>query len=439
MTQTAPGPAPLRMLWQFYMQDPLTMFREAAQQYGEIVRFEAAGYTLYQFIHPDHIQQIAQREEQYEMSENFGQASPFVGRGLATNSGESWKRQRRLIQPAFNHQHLTPFVEIITGATTRLLDRWSQFQTRDVAPDLVRLNHQMLALAALSLDFEQHPALLADLAIVREFLTSRFQAMVAIPDQWPTPRNRRFWAAVRRLDEQVYREIQAREGGNIQRVDFLELFRQAEDQKTGERMNATQLHDEINTLLFNGYEDVGGCLTWALYLLAQNPAAEATLRAEVEAVLGSRVPTLEDLPRLIYTRMVINETLRLYPPTWSIMRDVLADDEIAGYPIPKGASILINIFLAHRHPAFWEEAERFDPERFPPGRTDLRHRFAYLPFGMGTRQCVGRNLALMQLHLILPMLIQRYRYTLMPGHPVVLDPHSSLRPRHGMVLQLERA
>ena len=224
----------------------------------------------------------------------------------------------------------------------------------------------------------------------------------------------------------------------MRKGDLLDGFLLATDSKTGEQMTDTQLHDEINTILFYGYDDPSSSLAWVFYLLAQNPAAMEQLQAEAKQVLGSRQPIFADSGALKYTRMVIDEALRLYPPGWSILRDVQQDDEIGGYRIPKGTSVMVNIYLTHRLADHWESPEAFKPERFTPGRTDLRHRFAYMPFGVGARQCIGKPLAYLEMQLALAMLARQFRLTLAPQNRFGMETLSSLRPKCGMLMQVDK-
>lgn len=198
------------------------------------------------------------------------------------------------------------------------------------------------------------------------------------------------------------------------------------------------MHDEVLTLLLAGYETTSNALSWTWYLLSQHPTAEECLHEELDMVLVGHLPSVDDLPRLAYTRMVIEESMRLYPPAWSFTRHVLADDEIGGYRIPKGSTIILSPYVTHRHPAFWENPEMFDPERFSAEHVAKRPRYAYFPFGGGPRLCIGSNFALMEAQLILATVLQRYRLRLVPDTIVEPNPLITLRPRHGLPMTLLR-
>src|SRR5262249_55076312 len=220
--------------------------------------------------------------------------------------------------------------------------------------------------------------------------------------------------------------------------DLLSMLLGARDEETGEAMSDEQLRDEVITLLIAGHETTAVTLSWAWYLLSENPEAAGKLRAELAEVLGGRAPTAEDLPNLPYTRMVVEESMRLYPPAWALAREAVKDDEIGGWRIPAGSKITLCQYVTHRDPKYWEEPEKFDPERVPPERSARRPRFAYFPFGGGGRICIGNNFAMMEAQLVLAAAAQRYRVKVVPGHKVEPDPTFTLRPRNGIRVTLER-
>jgi cytochrome P450 len=203
-------------------------------------------------------------------------------------------------------------------------------------------------------------------------------------------------------------------------------------------MNDQQVRDEVMTLLIAGHETVATALTWTWYLLSQHPEVERRLHSELDEVLGGHLPTVEHLARLSYTRMVIEEVLRLYPPAWVFGRKALADDEIGGYIIPANSMIVLSPYMTHRHPAFWENPEMFDPERFAPEREASRPHYAYFPFGGGPRICIGTNFALMETQLVLATIAQRYQLHLVPGHPIEPEALLSLRLRYGLPMTPHR-
>jgi cytochrome P450 len=286
-----------------------------------------------------------------------------------------------------------------------------------------------------------------------EYVSYRFQMPFYPPPSIPTPRNRRYQAALHTLDRAIYDIIDARkkqrnvslaqearersdgsEGG-----DLLSLLMQVrDDERAGEGMSDKQLRDEVITLFVAGHETTAIALAWTWYLLSQHPSVEQRLYAELAEVLDGRPPATADLPNLPYTLMVIEEAMRLYPPAWVTNREAVADDEICGYHIPAKALVVISPYVMHHHPAYWEDPERFDPERFSPERSKDRPHYAYFPFGGGPRQCIGKFFALMEAQLILATIAQRYQLRLLPGHHVEAQAVTTLRPRNGLPMIFER-
>jgi len=252
----------------------------------------------------------------------------------------------------------------------------------------------------------------------------------------PTPRKIRYLRAKKVLDTVVYKIIDQRRKTEKDAGDLLSMLLLARDEETGGGMSDEQLRDEVLTLFIAGHETTAVTLSWAWYLLAGNPAANQKLRAELDEVLCGRTPTIEDLPNLRYTKMVLEETMRLYPPGWALPRQAIEDDIIGGYHIPAGSLVDVSQYVTHRRPDLWDEPDRFDPERFTPERFANRHRFAYFPFGSGSRTCIGNNFAMMEAQLVLAILAQRFQFQLVPEHPVVPDPTFVLKPRFGVMMRI---
>jgi cytochrome P450 len=264
----------------------------------------------------------------------------------------------------------------------------------------------------------------------------RITNFVNFPMNIPTPRNRRLRNAIQVLDKIVYGFIEQRRRGEGDRNDLLSRLMSARDPETGEAMDDRQLRDEVMTMFLAGHETTANALTWSWYLLSQHPASRERLEAELLGSLDGKSPGVEDLPKLPFTAMVLKESMRLYPPAWLIARSAAKDDVIGGARIEAGTFVFVCPYMTHRHPAFWEDPERFDPERFAPGKDAERPRFAYFPFGGGPRQCIGKDFALIEAELAIAAVAQRYRLELLPGHPVVAQPMITLRPKHGMQMRV---
>jgi cytochrome P450 len=440
--QLAPGPTGLGLIQSIlgFYREPLPMFDNLIHHYGDVARLALRNYRLYVIVQPDHIKHVLQdRSSNYQIAGIFDETRPVVGAGLTTSNGDSWRRQRRLVQPAFHRQHIGSFASLIATATHGLVEKWNLYARDrvrfDIWPDLLQLNHQILGQILFGIDLRAaHGAVLEALEVVRSISVKRSTTLLKTPATWPTPDNRRFQEAAKLLNTFAYNLIDAHRRGSTA-SDVLAMLLAARDEN-GLPMTDQELHDEIMTLFFAAYEDPANALTWAWYLLAHNPAAEQRLRTELTSALHGRPPALADLACLPYTTMVIEETLRLYPPTWGILRDAVDDDEIGGYAIPAGSTIYVDTFHTHRLPAWWPNPEHFDPFRFAAGPTAARPRFAYLPFGGGPRQCIGNALAMMQLQITLAMLIQGFRFQVDPDRPIKIDARNSLRPKSGLWVTL---
>jgi cytochrome P450 len=414
------------------------------RRYGEISRYRLLSQSVYLLSHPDYIKHVLQDNHRNYGKQTFAYRALrlILGNGLLTSEGDFWLRQRRLAQPAFHRQRIEGFGSIMTRATLTMLERWETYakqqQTFDVSQEMGRLTLRVAGETLFNIDLSDEADEVGQaLSIGLEQIDDRLHRLVALPLFLPTPQNRRFLTALRTLDTVVSEMIAERRRAQEDRGDLLSMFMLVQDEETGERMNDRQLLDEVKTILLAGHETTANALTWTWYLLAQHPEIEAQLAAELTQVLGGRVPTMADLPRLAYTQRVIQESIRLFPPAWIFLRHAIHNDEIGGYTIPSGQVVGISPYVMHRHPGFWEDPERFDPQRFTPERVATRHRFAYIPFAAGPRQCIGNLFAMTEAQLVLATVAQRYRPRLVPGHAVEMQTAITLRPRHGMHVRLE--
>jgi cytochrome P450 len=389
-------------------------------------------------------------------AENYGRNTRSVaalretlGDGLLTTTGAEWRRNRRLSQPAFHKQRLAAFAELMAtssqGLVARLRRAGGGGVTFDVVPEMSRVALQIVGRCLFGRDLaDDADAVGQALNVTLHHTIERAQTLIALPAGLPTPGNLRFRAALRSLDRLVLSLIEERrrEGGD--RGDLLSMLLLARDEETGQGLSDRQLRDEIITLLLAGHETTAMTMSWTFYLLSLHPLARRALAAEVVATLGGRAPGFDDLPRLRFTRMVLEESMRLYPPAWIITRSATAADEIDGYAIPAGAIVLVSPFVTHRDPTLWENPEGFDPERFAPERfaperlASVEHgeaerpRYAYFPFGGGAHLCIGAAFAMMEATIILATVVQRLTLDLEPGRPVAIDPLVTLRPTPGI-------
>jgi cytochrome P450 len=424
---------------------PLQFLLDVARDYGDVTRIRYIIWPIYLINHPDDIKYVLQENNRNYNKDvlDYRLLRWIAGNGLLVNDGESWLHQRRLMQPAFHRKRIEALGTLMTSATLAMLDRWDALAARgealDVAQEMMGLTLGIVGKALFGTDLSAEVEQIGRaFTIVNEFLMRVFYQPLILTPGLPVPGKRAFRVAQRTLERIVMQIIQQRRQHPEDKGDLLSMLLAVRDEETGEGMDDRQLGAEVLTLLLAGHETTALTLAWTWYLLAEHPEAERKLHEELARVLGGRAPTVDDLPKLAYTRMVIEETLRLYPTGWSFSRNTLADDEIGGYSIPRRSMVLISPYTVHRHPAFWERPEAFEPERFMPERAAGRPRFAYFPFGGGPRQCIGNVFAMTEAQLILATIAQRYRLRVVPGHPVEPEPLITLRLKHGLKVTLER-
>jgi cytochrome P450 len=369
---------------------------------------------------------------------------PGLGRGLLTSEGETWRRHRRIMAPAFDPRSVSGYAPIMTSVTEDLLEKWDALaepRELDVAAAMMQLTLHIISQAMFSSDSNE-------IVNVIESGVNKYQTIVrpSLLDLLHFP----LWLArllapqptdgiFDEFDRKVDRLLTERgREPNAEPKDLLARLIAARDSETGGGMTPKEVRDQVVTIFMAGHETTSLALSWTWYLLSQHPAVEAKLHAELAAVLGGRTPANDDVPNLRYTRMVVEESMRLFPPAHTFGRQPIADDEILGHRIPAGAEVLILPWLVHRKPSLWEDPERFDPERFAPERAAARPRFAYIPFGAGARICIGAAFAMTEAVLILATIAQRYRLHLVPGHLVEPQGLITLRPRYGLRMTLQR-
>jgi len=436
-----PGPRGLETLQTLlnYYRDPLQTFQNLRNTYGDIFQIKFWKYHIIHLTHPDDIRAVL-NSPNFEISTIFSPAEPLIGKGLATNTGEDWNHQRQMVRPAFHHESVAHYLETIEGTTRTMLARWEACaqsqQPFDLSKDLVALNHAQLYQLLFREPLTPEDAkLLEALKFARQYTFQRAINLISPPAFWATPTTRRFNQVVDLLNGFTYALIRKSRATPLAQKDVLAHLIQTRDTTTGQRMTDQQIHDELMTMFFSAYEDVANVLVWAFYLLAQNPQVARALHEEVSPFAQTSL-TLETLQKLPTVSNVIAETLRLYPPTWSSLRVARAKTQLRGYTIPKGATTLLNVYLLHRHPDYWAEPNKFDPERFSAERTSGADNPAYLPFGNGPRDCIADSLALAQLKINLTLIMQKFRVSPKAGGRVGIETDATLRMRGGLLVRV---
>ncbi|MBA0125331.1 cytochrome P450 [Haloechinothrix sp. YIM 98757] len=424
--------------------DRLGLLSSAAQRYGDASRLRIGPKTLYLFNHPEHAKYIlADNAANYAKGIGYIQARRALGDGLLTSEGELWRKQRRTIQPVFQHKRIAGQVGAIAEEAAKLVARLRSAEGGDpvdVVAETTSYTLGVLGRTLLDADLGAFDSLAGSFEAVQDQAMFEMESMGAVPHWLPLPRQLRFRRARADLQGIVDHLVREREANLREDADdllsrLILSTRQEGDRAVGRR----RLRDELVTLLLAGHETTAATLGWSLYLLDEHPDVREGIRSEVAGVLGDRLPVLEDVPRMTYTSMVLQEVMRLYPPVWILARRSRADDEVGGYAVPAGSDVLVCPYTLHRHPDFWADPERFDPERFAPDRTANRARYAHIPFGAGPRFCVGSHLGLMEATLALAMITRDLDLSTVAGTSVVPEPMLSLRIRDGLPMTVRAA
>lgn len=419
---------------------PRTML-EGHRDHGDHVRFRFGPFSYVSLRDLEDVRKVLVTDAQrYTKSKVYTALKLLLGEGLVTSEGAMWQRQRKLSSPAFRPRAVASFTEAMGACTRDLGERWRGLgdgAELDVHDEMMRLTLRIVGMTLVSKDLEGEARAFGEaLSTVLEYINDVGGNPLASILWIPTAKNRRTLAARDTLDAVIQGIIDERRRAGSGPGDLLDMLMAARDEDTGEGMDARQLRDELMTLVVAGHETTSNALSWTWYLLSQHPEHVQRLRAEVDEVLGDRLPTPEDLAKLEHTERVLKESMRVYPPVWAVEREPSEAVEVGGYRLPKGTMIGISPYVLHRDPQHWPDPERFDPDRFTPERSAGRPRYAYLPFGAGPRVCIGAGFALTEAKAILAMLVRRFDLERVPGQAVHMEPGITLRPKHGLRMRL---
>ncbi len=427
-----------------FQKEQVHFFGNAARKYGDVVHVRFGPANNYLVSHPDGVQYVLQTNNKNYVRQAFGNnlIKIFSGLNLFTSDGDYWLRQRRMSQPAFHRRRIDGFGAIMTDAAHRMLDNWKpaieQGAFIDMHREMMQLTMEVVGRALFSVDLTGDSKILGKaLHTGTDYINYRFNTLFAPPLFIPTRRNREVKKAISDTRRILQEMIDDRRQTGEQKDDLMTMFMEVRDEETGEGMSDEQLRNELTIMIGAGQETTSHALTWTLYLLSQHPEVEAKLLEEYKLVLDGRTPTIDDLRSMPYNLMVLQESMRMYPPAWAIStRTAVADDVILGYRIPKGSGVMMMPYALHHDPRFWDAPERFDPERFNEERSEGRHKFQYIPFGAGPRKCIGYMFALIESQLILATLLQKYNFELKPGYKVEMETNFTLRVAGGLPMRV---
>ncbi len=430
----------------FSLQGPIPAYVRAWRRHGDTFRVQLGPRRAIVVIHPDAVAQVLVSErENYVKGDTYKHLRRLTGDGMVTLEGEPWRKRRRLAQPAFHKDSVRAlvdsFVLVVREGLRDLRQRLPQGGVFEAHHEMTQLTLDVVGETLLGRRLGASGGSPAHaFAEAFDVLSRRSELPVAIPRWLPTSGNRRLKQALATLDSIVYGIITAGRDSSCSRADpraptpdagrptLLSMLMAARDEESGEPLTDLELRDEVLTLVMAGHETTALLMTWGFTLLSREPEVVARMRAEVDQVLNGREPTADDLPRLVYLKQVIHEILRLRPPAWILGRDVAADGELAGFRVRAGELVTPLPYLTHRHPEFWPDPERFDPENFSAERVRERPNWAYYPFSAGPRSCIGSLFTLMEAQVIFALLLQQADFSLVRDAPIPLKPMMTLRP-----------
>jgi cytochrome P450 len=429
---------------QRFRSDPMKFITEMGRTYGDLAYSRMGPLRAYFVNHPDLVREVLVTKNKSFRRPPWMMRplSKIDGKGLVLSDGDFWLRQRRLVQPAFSTKRFDRYAQVTVDGTQRMLERWTDETSFDMVDQMTRLTLDIIAKTLFGVELGEEAIALGE--AVRTFSQS-FVRDVAnpfrLPDWVPTARNRRKRQAIQTVDDLVCGIIRDRRASGEDHGDLLSMLLLAVDEEgDGRGMTDAQARDEAVTLFNAGHDSTAASLAWIWYLVAKHADVQDKLVEEIDRVLAGRPGTYAEVPQLPYAEMVVKESLRLYPPTWILIpREVVDPIDLAGYTVPRGSWIYTSPWVTHRDPRFFDDPERFDPQRFGPGRVEQIPQYAYFPFGGGPRVCIGNTFATMEMILIVASVLQKFRVRLAADQgDVEPEPLIAIRPKGGLRVSLER-
>ncbi len=424
-TRLPPGPGSEVRLDFSFPDGTLPMLVDLFHKFGDVYKLRSIDREPHTYVvsHPNDASYILGKNyRNYDKGVGIERVNVLLGRGLMVSEGDLWKRQRKMIQPIFHRDVLENFFTLMVKCSEMLLASW---QAKRIAVETINLTAEM---SQATLDFMLYVLFSDDLeCLVKQYGHNPFDI---ITDE--SARDLMFARKFRALTKDVIGIVESRREHNRRPYDIVSLLIDVREKKTGQAMPDKLMIDEVLTLVIAGHETTAAALNWTWYLISQHPDVESQLHDELDGVLSGRVPAFDDLAKLIYTRQIIEEAMRLYPPGWLLTRRALGEDEISGFHVPAGSDVFVSPYIIHRHPEFWQQPESFKPERFAPEHSNSRPQGAYLAFSMGARNCIGEAMAMYEMLTQLAVIGQQLRLDYIPQHSLELDAKVNLRPKHNL-------
>jgi cytochrome P450 len=408
----------------------LARMREYFSRYGDVYRVFAPGRGVFNYVinHPDDVKRVLlSNHRNYTKGEGMDRVKILLGTGIMTSEGDLWRRQRRMMQPSFHRRVIDQFGALIDEVNDEYAARWAAQAARGEPLNLTDETSELTLAIVLRSIFG------SDLQRLEHQLGANPFEVIA---KEPT-RDLKFAYRFRSLTRLVGELIERRRRQPEQHFDFLSMLMATRDRDTGAAMSDRELIDEVMTLIVAGHETTAAALTWTWYLVSRHPEIAAQMQTEADSVTADRSLGLDAAERLSFTHQVLQESLRLYPPGWLLTRRSIDADELGGFVVPPRTDVFISPYLLHRHPDFWDDPESFRPQRFAAIDAGGRHRFAYIPFAVGPRHCIGENLAMFEMLVHMQKMSQRFRLTRAGDEPIELEAQINLRPRSNLLMMVE--
>lgn len=442
MSKIAKGPGGLPFFGNFFdfSNGRHRYLSDLSKTYGEVATFRILKYKLHVLSNPDHVQELFVKKKKHFVKAERSRENlrRLAGDGLLTSVGDYHASQRKMVQPSLHATRIHAYADTMVEIAESMLEKWQDSDERNIHQDMMLITMEIVSRTLFASDVLDDAIAIGEaIMYLQENARRGFVDVIKLPDWLETPNQKKGKIARATIDSVIERFIQERRAeGDSDKGDLLSMLLLSEDDD-GRRMNDKEVRDEAVTLFSAGHETTSNALTWALYLISQNPEVEAKLFEEVDRVLAGRPPQLSDLRELTYTNIIIKETLRLYPPAWTLMvRAVVEDVDLGEYHFPKGEGVFVSPYVLHRHPDLWDAPDEFRPERFSPENEKNYHKYQYIPFGGGEHVCIGNSFAMMEAALVLATIAQKYQLRLRPDFEVTDRALITLVPENGMPMQV---
>lgn len=430
------------------LKNPVNFLGELPKQYGPVVSTNFFGRKYFILQHPDYIKHVLlQNHKAYCKPGATKLLKLFLGDGLSTSNGELWVRQRRIMQPAFHKARLSRLLDVINEETTLFISKLNNFSpasTININQEFLQLTISIISRAMFSTALkEEMESMVNALEELAEYASSWMKSIIKVPTHWPTNANKKFNTNCKIFDKIIYGIIDRRrkeinDNASADHGDLLDMLLNYTDEEGKYAMPEKQLRDEVTTMFMAGHETTAQTMSWIVYHLAKEKEIYEAVKNETLKFSNDGMPSFENLSYLNYTKQVIQEALRCYPPVWAFVRKPLVDDDINGIKIPASGNVLINVYGMHHHPLYWKTPDIFNPEHFTAEQQQQRPPFVYLPFGGGPRLCIGNNFATMVMQVVISRLSSQFEFDIPKGYIPTIEPNITLRAKDGIRIVLKK-